>query len=512
MRNRISTLIVLSLSLIVYAEIPAGYYDSATGTGYTLKTQLHNIIDGHTSVSYTDLWTCFQSTDVDRYYENDGSPLDMYSEDPVTVDPYNWSFVADQCGSYTGEGSCYNREHSFPKSWFNEGTPMYTDIFHLYLTDGYVNGHRSNYPFGETNSATWTSLNGSKVGASSYPGYSGTVFEPLDEFKGDFARTYFYMATRYEDVLTSWSSDMLNGTSDQVYTDWALNMLIDWHNQDTVSQKEIDRNDTIYYNIQHNRNPYIDHPEYVAIVWEGAMPVPSINFVTTSQTVEEDSGANNITVSISEAISDDVTANMVITGNASSGNDYTLSSTSVLFPASSTGNQSVTLTILDDPTPEDFETITLTLDNLVTVNTEVIIGNSDQITITINNNDGFDETAPTVDTQGILNDSTVVLTYSEIVDPTSSQLVTNYVVDNAVGNPASAVLGYLGDSTKVVLSFPAALTPGAYQLTINNVEDLKSNIIAANTVVNFGISSGSGEGWILLKKIQTMEVVIMSEL
>jgi endonuclease I len=287
MRNTLLLIVLTFTITLAHAQIPAGYYDAATGTGYTLKTQLHNIIDGHNSQTYDALWTHFQSTDVDNYYEDDGSPLDMYSENPTGADPYNWTFVSDQCGNYSGEGSCYNREHSFPKSWFNDGYPMYTDLFHLYLTDGYVNGQRGNLPFGEVSSPDWTSQNGSEKGSCSYPGYSGTVFEPIDEFKGDFARSYFYMATRYEDVISGWpGSDMLDGSSDQVYADWALNMLLEWHANDPVSQKEIDRNDAVY-GIQLNRNPFIDHPEYVNQIWGGGVvnPQPDNHLTSFSATV-----------------------------------------------------------------------------------------------------------------------------------------------------------------------------------------------------------------------------------
>jgi endonuclease I len=259
-------LIIISVSLS-WAQVPANYYDGISGTGYTLKTNLHNLINGHTSRTYDQLWTDMQSTDNDGVYEGDGTVLDMYSENPTGADPYNFTWVTDQCGNYGGEGDCYNREHSFPKSWFNDASPMYTDLFHLYPTDGYVNGQRGNFPFGETDSPTWTSDNGSEKGPSSYPGYTGTVFEPIEEFKGDFARTYFYMATRYEDVIASWpGSDMLDGSSDKVFTDWALNMLIDWHETDAVSQKEIDRNNAVY-DIQGNANPFIDHPEWVCEIW-----------------------------------------------------------------------------------------------------------------------------------------------------------------------------------------------------------------------------------------------------
>jgi endonuclease I len=187
----------------------------------------------------------------------------MYSDIPGGTPAYSYDFVVDQCGNYGGEGDCYNREHSFPKSWFNDAAPMVTDLFHIYPTDGYVNGMRSNYPFGEVGSATWTSTNGSKVGSCVFPGYSGIVFEPIDEYKGDFARSYFYMLTRYLDVASSWSSPMLSGGN---FSSWAEDLLIQWHEADPVSDKEVDRNNEVH-DIQSNRNPFIDHAEWVAAIW-----------------------------------------------------------------------------------------------------------------------------------------------------------------------------------------------------------------------------------------------------
>ncbi len=279
-----------------FAQIPAGYYDSATGTGETLKTQLFNIISSHNNIGYNGLWELYKFSDIDHYYENDGTILDMYSENPTGADSYNYTPGSDQCGNYSGEGSCYNREHSFPKSWFNDASPMYSDAFHIYPTDGKVNGERSNYPYGEVSNPSWTSLNGSKLGPCSYPGYSGTVFEPIDEFKGDLARTYFYMATCYEDKISGWSSAVLNGTSYPCYTSWFIDMLLEWNAQDPVSQREIDRNNDIYYGdtngdyAQGNRNPYIDHPEWVECVWNnncaGSVNPPS-NLTATGVAISE---------------------------------------------------------------------------------------------------------------------------------------------------------------------------------------------------------------------------------
>lgn len=142
---------------------------------------------------------------------------------------------------------------------------MVSDAFHIYPTDGKVNGQRSNFPYGEcANGTTLPSCNGvdalGKLGKSTFPGYSGTVFEPVDEYKGDFARSYFYMAACYNDKIASWSSPMLAGNSYPCYTTWAVNLLLKWNEQDPVSQKEIDRNNAVYKH-QNNRNPFIDHPE-----------------------------------------------------------------------------------------------------------------------------------------------------------------------------------------------------------------------------------------------------------
>lgn len=252
-----------------------GYYASANGlAGYSLKTELHNIINNHSTQSYGDLWTFYISYNSDSYYENDGSILDMYTEKPFANDSYNFTAGTNQCGSYRGEGDCYNREHAFPRSWFGGAvSPMNTDVHHVFATDGFVNGRRSSYPYGEVGSATYTSSNGSKLGSgTSASGYTGTVFEPIDEFKGDFARAYFYMATRYENVIANWEKNstygdvVLNGTSNQVFENWFLNLLLSWHLQDPVSQKEIDRNNAAF-SFQNNRNPFVDHPEFVNQIW-----------------------------------------------------------------------------------------------------------------------------------------------------------------------------------------------------------------------------------------------------
>jgi endonuclease I len=266
-------LLLFSVKPLLYAQ-PANYYDPANGlSGAALKTALHGIIDDHTVKSYDYLWTAFYTTDD----KANGKVWDMYSDVPGGTPSYEYTFGTNQCGNYNSEGDCYNREHSFPASWFNDGAPMYTDLFHLVPTDGWVNNKRGSFPFGETTNPTYTSSNESKVGTCSVSGYSGTVFEPIDEYKGDFARNYFYMATRYENVIAGWYNNsteadaVLMNNSFPVFETWFLNMLGEWHTDDPVSQKEIDRNNAIF-DIQQNRNPFIDHPEYVYEIWEVGAP------------------------------------------------------------------------------------------------------------------------------------------------------------------------------------------------------------------------------------------------
>ncbi|PWJ43226.1 endonuclease [Sediminitomix flava] len=253
---------------------PGSYYGSAEGkTGYALKTALHQIISSNTTVlSYGDLWDAFYESDA---REDDSNKVwDMYSYSLEGEFTYEYEFGTNQCGNTPGyENGCYNREHSFPTSWFGgKNYPMYTDLVHIVPTDSYVNSRRSNYPYGEVSSASWVSENGGQLGSNNTNGYSSTVFEPIDEYKGDFARIYFYMATRYQDQIANWDKNssqadaVLNGTSDQVFEDWQLDLLLKWHYNDPVSDKEIKRNEAIY-KWQNNRNPFVDHPEWVEEIW-----------------------------------------------------------------------------------------------------------------------------------------------------------------------------------------------------------------------------------------------------
>lgn len=275
MKRTVLLFISLSFVLLAAAQAPSNYYNSANGlTGNQLKMALHNIIKGHTTISYSQIWDAFWSTDN----KGDGIVWDMYSDVPGGTPAYVYHLGVDQCGNYHGEGDCYNREHSWPQSWFNSQSTPRTDLHHIFATDGQVNHDRAAYPFGEVRTPSSTFTNGSKLGPSKTPGYTGTVFEPIDEYKGDFARAIMYMSVRYYTEDGSWgSSDM---TTKSEIKPWAIQLLMRWNEQDPVSQKEIDRNNAIYNDYQHNRNPFVDHAEYARMIWD-----------PTGQVVEENQGA-----------------------------------------------------------------------------------------------------------------------------------------------------------------------------------------------------------------------------
>jgi len=245
----------------VDVSIPAGYYDGTAGlTGYTLLVALHNIIKGHTSLTYTFTATAFHNTDK----RPDGNVWDVYSDVPGGTPPYEFAF--GPLGSGGSEGIAYNREHSFPQSWFGGSVlPMYSDLWIIYPTDSKVNSERGNFPYGVVGTATWTSLNGTKLGNCVSPGYGGTCFEPIDGYKGDLARSAFYVSTRYFNEDASWPGSPADNHSQLVA--WAANQYRQWSTNDPVSWKERVRNAAIY-EYQHNRNPFVDHPEFVDAIYD----------------------------------------------------------------------------------------------------------------------------------------------------------------------------------------------------------------------------------------------------
>lgn len=279
--------VVLLLPLPVRA-ITSSYYNSINGQKETaLRNALYTITSvGPSGMSYDGLWTAYQTTDVYPSDSTDkaGKIWDMYSDCLFTP---TGKGDGKQCGTYSGVCDCFNREHSLPKSWFNEKEPAYYDLGHIVPTDGKVNGMRSNNVFGECASgyATWgtgklgkakavTTMN-VKGSSTITTTFTGTAFEPADKYKGDFARMYMYMVIRYKpgnsnsvDLAAAGEGSTMFNSTDTNYglTDYSIALLMKWHRQDPVSQKEIDRNNGME-TTQGNRNPFIDYPCLAEYLW-----------------------------------------------------------------------------------------------------------------------------------------------------------------------------------------------------------------------------------------------------
>ena len=261
------------------ASLPA-YYEAIDGkSGKSLFDAVQKVTKtGYSSLGYDGLWAAYKYTDL---YDN-GYVWDMYSD-------CTWKSInSNHCGNYSDECDCYNREHSIPKSWYGGTTSgPGCDIFHLVPTDGKVNGIRSNYPFGEVGSADYNKHGNKRGSAKSITitggntiagntgatiSASGTVFEPRDEYKGDFARGYM-------GALLKWAGDkaFTDGEGSKTFTTnfstgsfgltkYGVALLMKWHRQDPVSQKEVDRNNGIQQT-QGNRNPFIDYPYLAEYIW-----------------------------------------------------------------------------------------------------------------------------------------------------------------------------------------------------------------------------------------------------
>lgn len=254
-RFHIALLALAGVCLGAMAAIPAGYYSSVDGKRDSeLKTAMHKLLYNHTEISsYWNLPDYFRRTDVyppgnQRY----GQWWDMYSNIPLYTDSFNG----------------LNREHSFPKSWWggSDETPAYVDLNHLYPSEREANMAKSNYPLGEVQTPEFE--NGITTVGSPVSGQGGgarQVFEPADEYKGDFARTYFYMVTCYQNLTWRYQY-MVSNTTYPTLTTWASELLLRWSREDPVSQKELDRNEQVY-RVQANRNPFIDFPELAEYIW-----------------------------------------------------------------------------------------------------------------------------------------------------------------------------------------------------------------------------------------------------
>ncbi len=272
LQHRIAcTLALVCLAVPALAAPPAGYYDTVDFTSpATLRQSVHNIIDGHTRYPYTssstDTWDILEQADEDPY--NSGRILDVYRNRVIT--------------KYGGGNNYYNREHTWPKSYGfpSEGETPYTDCHHLFLCDISYNGYRANLVFDDCVSGCTSRSTDLYDGVSGTNYYNASIspighWQTWDGRKGDVARAQFYMDVRYAgdvsgepDLILTDDRNLIVGSTETVAYMGILSTLIQWHEDDPVDQKERDRNDVVY-SYQGNRNPFIDHPEWVAGIFEG---------------------------------------------------------------------------------------------------------------------------------------------------------------------------------------------------------------------------------------------------
>lgn len=366
--NLFGLMLAVLMGLQANAAVPSGYYTSAQGkSDQALKMALHKIIKGHTKRSYDNLWSDFKQTDC-----NGSIIIDRYS-----TTQYTWQ--TDQCGQYNSVGDCYNREHSIPNSWWggSDSDTAYTDLHHMFPVDGWVNAERGNYPFGDC--ANGTPKGTGKRGTCTFSGYNGTVFEVADEYKGDFARVYFYFATRYMTRMSAYTS----GTGSVVFTSssylglttWAINQLLEWHRNDPVSTLESTRNDKVY-SIQRNRNPFVDYPELVEYIWgnmKGNAWTPGGDTPTPTPTLT--SPTNGSTVNVGTNTGSGVSKSITVKGS----NLTTALTVSVSGTGFSVAPTSISATNANNGT-----TVTVTYNGTATNATGTLTISSSEVNATVN--------------------------------------------------------------------------------------------------------------------------------
>ena len=276
-KNIALNLIFCLFTISLIAEIPAGYYNTLEGKkAVALKTELNRIICKDTThyLGYGSgkgkTWEGFNYTDQDPTTH---AVIDMYSA--------NVRYFPNPNPTFVSFGQTIQIEHSMPKSWWgcdiNHADVAARDLHHLYPADGPTNASKNDNPLGVVTGNATLSNGVTKVGQAVYDGYVGAVFEPADQYKGDFARSYLYMAAAYEHYVNRWDitkpENMMEKNTYPTFKPWAIKLLLEWHKNDPVSTKELTRTEVVY-GIQTNRNPFIDHPELADYIWGDKTMIP----------------------------------------------------------------------------------------------------------------------------------------------------------------------------------------------------------------------------------------------
>lgn len=324
----VAWLMLCSFSLCLHAQIPNGYYEKTDGkTGAELKSVLYDIIGKHTVISYAGLWKVYETTDVVPGTED--KVYDLFS----TEENYYSTSV---------HGTDFNREHVVPQSWWGGGNKSnaYSDVFNVLPSESTANSAKSNYPLGEITGAVQFDNGRIRIGKSSNSGGADYVFEPYDEFKGDFARIYMYVATCYQG--NSWTQTnyaFSPGVSEYpAFQSWIIPLLLRWNRLDPVSEWEITRQEAVY-GIQHNRNPFIDYPILAEYIWGDSVAV-DFNLANAVPHVgapfTEEGGKDDDDSPIDIAGLDRLLFNETF-NDVASGNDYATSGSSVVW----NGNENI---------------------------------------------------------------------------------------------------------------------------------------------------------------------------
>ena len=357
-----TTICTLALTLtMAWAQGPNGsntYYQAANGKkGEALKTAMFNIIKiSSAGWSYDGLKEAYKTTDK----RSDGYLRDWYSNATSYTPGSAFS------GGTSAEGLGYNREHLVPQSWFDKKSPMVSDIFHVVPTDAKINNERGSDPLGEVGSSYTQSKNGySKWGtARSGLGYTGQVFEPNNEVKGDIARAYFYMVTCYENKISTWTSSgssiyVFDGNTYPGLTSWCLTMMMRWSALDPVDDIEIARNNiwgdkkNVAFSYDHYDGSSSDKqyvtmsfsPTSVTATLGESFTAPTLSMSPSGLTVTYSSSNTNVaTVNASTgAVTLKAVGTTTITASFAGNDDYYANSATYMLTVKKQGG--------DDPTP-----------------------------------------------------------------------------------------------------------------------------------------------------------------
>lgn len=473
-RHPIITLVLSLTATLAWSAVPAGYYHGVNGKNQlSLLSQLNTICSQGSFLSYGSgkgyTWQGFFYTDR----RADGSVIDMYSNDVF----YQTDFKAV---------NGLHIEHALPKSWWGAlENYAFRDLHHLFPAEAIANINKNNLPLGETDAPTFD--NGvTKVGPNSFAPNTGNCFEPADEYKGDFARAYFYVATTYNELAALWQSPMMNNNTYTVWNDWALQLLLQWHRDDPVSPKEQTRQEAVY-GIQHNRNPYIDYPQLIEYIWGDSTGktfnsiIDTLPYLTTvnrwtSINVPAASLGTQYTTSLAiEGYNFTTNLDMALKGNTPG---ITLSHTT-LTPTQVTGKTFVTITVTSASAGTILDTLQLTSTKLDTMLVPISITFTDEFMLT--RADATSATEADIEWMAQQGASTYNVNIYRSYRSTASDLMISAYFEGTSYNKAIAL--YNGTGRTIDLGYYSIKKQGNGTGAFKNNWQLSGTMVPGSTII-----------------------------